>query len=72
MTGKELLRLITSRKIGGTKVRSKGSHHRVQVGNCTATIPVHGHDIPIGTLRQIEKDLEPCLGEGWLRKATGR
>ena len=25
-----------------------------------------GEDIPRGTLRAIERDLEPCLGKGWL------
>jgi hypothetical protein len=24
-------------------------------------------DIPIGTLRAIEKDMEPIFGQGWLR-----
>jgi predicted RNA binding protein YcfA (HicA-like mRNA interferase family) len=31
------------------------------------TVPIHkGEDIPRGTLRAIERDLEPCLGKGWL------
>jgi len=33
-----------------------------------ATIAVHTGDIPTGTLRKIERDLEPYLGKGWLRK----
>jgi hypothetical protein len=33
------------------------------------TVPVHaGEDLKPGTLRAIERDLEPCLGEHWLRK----
>lgn len=27
-----------------------------------------GDDIKAGTLRAIEKQLEPCLGRGWLTK----
>jgi len=33
------------------------------------TVPVHtGEDIGPGLLRRIERDLEPCLGKGWLKK----
>jgi predicted RNase H-like HicB family nuclease len=33
------------------------------------TVPVHaGEDIGPGLLRCIERDLEPCLGKGWLKK----
>jgi predicted RNA binding protein YcfA (HicA-like mRNA interferase family) len=31
------------------------------------TVPQHAGDIPAGTLRAIERDLEPALGRGWLR-----
>jgi hypothetical protein len=31
------------------------------------TVPQHTGDIPAGTLRAIERDLEPALGKGWLR-----
>ena len=34
---------------------------------CVTTIAVHAGDIPTGTLHKIERDLEPCLGKGWLR-----
>jgi len=30
-------------------------------------VPVHGKDIPLGTVRAIVRDLEPCLGKGWMR-----
>lgn len=30
------------------------------------TVAQHAGDIPIGTLRQIEKDMIPVFGEGWL------
>lgn len=50
-------------------VRQKGSHVRVKLGRCTTTVPVHrGEDIPIGTLRKIERDLASCVGKArWLR-----
>jgi predicted RNA binding protein YcfA (HicA-like mRNA interferase family) len=31
------------------------------------TVPQHAGDIPAGTLRAIERDLEPAFGKGWLR-----
>jgi predicted RNA binding protein YcfA (HicA-like mRNA interferase family) len=42
---------------------------RVECGRCVTTVPMHeGEDIGKGLLRKIERDLEPCLGKGWLRK----
>jgi len=64
VTGKELLRRL--RRLGCEEVRRKGSHVRVECGKCVTTVPVHaGEDLPPGTLRAIERDLEPCLGKGW-------
>ena len=61
----ELLRIL--RKLGCVEVRQKGSHVRVKCGNCLTTVPVHsGEDLGTGLLNSIEKDLEPCLGKGWL------
>lgn len=38
-------------------------------GQCVTTVPIHaGEDIGPGLLRRIERDLEPCLGKGWLKK----
>ncbi|MCE2516217.1 MAG: type II toxin-antitoxin system HicA family toxin [Acidobacteria bacterium] len=49
--------------------RQRGSHVRLRCGDCMATVPVHwGRDIAIGTLRSIERQLEPCLGKGWLSR----
>jgi len=31
------------------------------------TVAQHAGDVPAGTLRAIERDLEPALGKGWLR-----
>ncbi|MBI4612420.1 MAG: type II toxin-antitoxin system HicA family toxin [Planctomycetes bacterium] len=68
MTGKEVLRRL--RSAGGEEVRQRGSHVRVRCrcGRYSSTVPVHaGADVSPGTLRGIERDLEPCLGKGWLR-----
>jgi len=65
-TARAILAQITA--LGGEIVRQKGSHIRVRCGSCFTTVPDHGsHDLPIGTLRAIERDLEPILGASWLR-----
>jgi predicted RNA binding protein YcfA (HicA-like mRNA interferase family) len=66
-----MLNILTEH--GCAVIRQKGSHVRVQCGTCHTTVPVHsGETLPIGTVRAIERDLEPCLGRKWLRKALGR
>ena len=65
MTGATLLRIL--RKYQCVEVRQRGSHVRVRCGECLTTVPVHsGEDLGPGLLRAIERDLEPCLGKGWL------
>lgn len=67
MTAREVLRRVMD--LGGVIVRQKGSHVRVRCGTCFATVPDHGSgDLPAGTLRSIERQLAPCLGDGWLRR----
>jgi predicted RNA binding protein YcfA (HicA-like mRNA interferase family) len=67
VTAREVLRVIQPK--GGEVLRRKGSHVRVRAGECFTTVPDHGsRDLPPGTLRAIERDLEPCLGKGWLRR----
>ena len=67
MRARELLRLL--KRLGCTEVRQKGSHVLVRCGVCAAVVPVHaGEDIKTGTLRAIERQLEPCLGKGWLNR----
>ncbi len=67
MTVREVLRAI--REKGGEVLRQRGSHVRVRAGECYTTVPDHAsRDVPPGTLRAIERDLEPCLGKGWLRR----
>lgn len=64
---KELLRRL--KRLGCAEVRQRGSHVRVKCGRCLTTVPVHaGEDIGPGLLRAIERDLEPCLGKGWLTR----
>jgi predicted RNA binding protein YcfA (HicA-like mRNA interferase family) len=66
MTGRELRRLLKS--LGCQETRQMGSHVRVECGKCVTTVPVHaGETLGKGLLRGIERDLEPCLGRGWLR-----
>ncbi len=66
MTGKDLLRRLV-REFGCQEVRQKGSHVRVRCGDCFTTIPVHaGEGLRAGLLASIRRDLEPCLGKGWL------
>jgi predicted RNA binding protein YcfA (HicA-like mRNA interferase family) len=58
-------------RLGGEFLRQRGSHrvYRVTVEDASAqtTVPQHNGDIPTGTLRAIEKQLESVLGKGWLR-----
>lgn len=53
--------------LGAEAVRQTGSHRRYRSGTCLTTMPQHTGDIPAGTLRSIERDMEPCFGKGWLR-----
>jgi hypothetical protein len=46
-------------------VRTTGSHERWRIGTCATTVPRHRTVAP-GTLRSIQSDLAPCLGEDWL------
>jgi predicted RNA binding protein YcfA (HicA-like mRNA interferase family) len=54
-------------------VRQRGSHKLFECRSgetvCRTTVPDHGsHDLGTALLHAIEKDLEPCLGKGWLTK----
>lgn len=73
MRSREVNRRIEA--LGGHQTRQVGSHRRY---TATATNPdgtthpvyttvaQHTRDIPLGTLRAIQKDLEPAFGKGWL------
>ncbi len=67
MRARALLKIL--RDLGCVEVRQVGSHVRVQCGTCLTTVPVHaGEELGKGLLRSIERDLEPCLGKGWLKR----
>ena len=67
MTPRELRRILES--LGVEEVRQVGSHLTVRIGAYQTVIPVHhGQDIATGTLRSIERALEPALGKGWLKR----
>jgi predicted RNA binding protein YcfA (HicA-like mRNA interferase family) len=65
VTASAVVRVIE--RLGGVLVRRKGSHaiYRTPDG-CQTVVPLHTGDIPVGTLRAIQRQLEPCLGKGWL------
>jgi predicted RNA binding protein YcfA (HicA-like mRNA interferase family) len=63
-------------RLGGVMVRQTGSHRRYVVtytdaagaqATMATTVAQHAGDVPVGTLRAIERDLELALGKGWLR-----
>jgi len=74
MRAREVNRRIE--RLGGKQVRQVGSHRRYQATYTDAddiertvftTVAQHPGDIPNGTLRAIEQDLEPAFGKGWLQ-----
>jgi predicted RNA binding protein YcfA (HicA-like mRNA interferase family) len=73
MTARQLLKTITSAaRTRGLTVEvetGKGSHRKVTVGGrCVTSVPFHrGDDLGKGLLGAIQRDLQPCLGERWLR-----
>jgi predicted RNA binding protein YcfA (HicA-like mRNA interferase family) len=68
MTGKELLRRLR-RQFDCVEESQVGSHVKVRCGRCRTTVPIHvGEDLGRGLMGQIQRDLEPCLGERWLRR----
>lgn len=75
MRAREIIGRIEKAKCDSDKacleLRVRGSHHffecscKKQV--CRTTVPNHGaKDLGTGLLHKIERNLEPCLGEGWL------
>jgi len=63
-------------RLGGVMVRQAGSLRRYLViyqdaagreARVATTVAQHQGDIPLGTLRAIERDLEAAFGTGWLR-----
>jgi len=54
MTGREIVKKLTS--VGFIKVSQKGSHLKLKKEERLTIVPLHGaKDIPIGTIKNIEK-----------------
>jgi predicted RNA binding protein YcfA (HicA-like mRNA interferase family) len=72
MTARQVIRRIEA--LGGYHVRTRGSHAtyvaqlRDEDGHVVATaraqVPVHGGDVAPGTLRSMQRQLEPVFGKG--------
>ena len=61
VTAKDLRRLL--RSLGCVETRQRGSHLRVECGQCVTTVPVHaGEDIGPGLLRRIQTGSEQSYG----------
>ena len=58
---------------GAIVVHQDGSHQkwRLTTGG-SIVVPIHSRDIPVGTLRSIERQGEAAFGRGWLRPKGGR
>lgn len=54
MRDKDLLKLL--KKNGWRLIRINGSHHILQKGEQTITVPIHGKDVPVGLLNRILKE----------------
>lgn len=74
MKAREVNRRI--QRLGGKMARQVGSHRRYvvsyvdasgQQATVSTTVAQHPGDIPTGTLRAIERDLEAAFGPRWLR-----
>jgi predicted RNA binding protein YcfA (HicA-like mRNA interferase family) len=74
MTAREVMRLIERNP--RILLRQRGSHRqyeaRVTLADGTevtarTTVAQHAGDVRPGTLRAIERDLEPVFGKGWLK-----
>lgn len=76
MRAREVVSKIEKAKCGNGKAcfetRQRGSHLMFECNcrgeKCQTSVPMHPGDIKKGLLFGIEKDLEPCLGKGWLTK----
>lgn len=66
MTARALTRIL--RRLGCEPVRQHGSHQIWRRASCQTVVPLHAGDLTPGTLRSIERDLEPCLGANWLTR----
>jgi len=76
MRAREVIKKIEQAKCSDAKAcfegKGRGSHRKFICNckgqRCQTSVNVHSGDLATGTLHKIEKDLEPCLGEGWLTR----
>ena len=58
---------------GAKVIHQDGSHQKWRLTTgASIVVPIHSRDLPIGTLRSIERQGESSFGYGWLRGAGGR
>lgn len=55
MKGSELMRWL--KKQGATITPGKGSHFHVILNGKRSILPIHGKDVPVGTVEAIKKQL---------------
>jgi hypothetical protein len=71
---RDVVSKIDKAKCGGDKAcvqtGQRGSHRKFECAckgqTCRTSVPMHPGDLGTGLLHKIERELEPCLGEGWL------
>jgi predicted RNA binding protein YcfA (HicA-like mRNA interferase family) len=67
MTPRSVTRRIRTLDPTARVVHQDGSHQKWRLWNGTSIIvPVHSRDVPIGTLRSIERQGTSALGSRWL------
>lgn len=70
MTPKAVIRRIRALDPSAYVVHQDGSHQKWRLFDGSSVIvPIHSRDIPIGTLRSIERQGSDALGPGWLSEA---
>lgn len=67
MRARDVVRRIRTLDPAARAVHQDGSHQKWRLHDGGILIvPIHSRDVPIGTLRQIERMGEPSLGARWL------
>ena len=66
MTPREVERALKARGAKSDRQRGSHKHFRSACGKCATTVPMHAGDVSPGTLRSIQRHMEPCYGKGWL------
>jgi predicted RNA binding protein YcfA (HicA-like mRNA interferase family) len=73
MRARAVVGRILSLDPGAVIVHRDGSHQKWRLtSGASIIVPIHSSDIPVGTLRSIERQGEAAFGRGWLRPPGGR